>query len=494
MNLIKASLFSITIILSSCAAGEWFEKSESNPKSEFCISVDSTHTSYENYGLLLACLRDEDEPGDLKENAISQFIEIVEENGGFPIIENSQVVFVYIKSDLYDIEDDKNSSEDFSTGNRMEPIRISGDFNNWNEETALTSEGFNFYHTELTVDTTLKEKYGYKFISKNEFNENIWFADPLSKRFDFDEFGKISFIIGGKNTQGIDTGHLEWIKNVHATQLLNNRHIYIYVPRNYDYNPTKRYPVIYMHDGNNLFSTFQPNSNGTWDADGVANLEIDNGFTKEFIIVGIPNNAQRMEEYTHIEDDINGTVMGGDGDEYGDFIVNDLKPLIDSKYRTLSDKENTAILGSSLGGLISYYIGIKHPDTFKYIGGMSSTFAWGSFGLTNPTMENIYNDDSLLSSYAHIYYLDSGDNPLNGVNPPVCPLGDSEAEDNYCETMNFKTMLETKGINIFPDNADLFPLTPANINIYHYYEPDAAHNEDAWNQRLYRPLRLFFRP
>ena len=121
----------------------------------------------------------------------------------------------------------------------------------------------------------------------------------------------------------------------------------------------------------------------------------------------------------------------------------------------------------------------------------SSTLGWGQFDLTNPTMEQLYQQDTQLASYQQVYYLDSGDNPQNPTNPPACP---ATSEDNYCETVAFRDMLVAKGIDTFPLDPNSFPLSPANINIYHYHQPDAPHHELAWNYRLHRPLRLFFRP
>jgi predicted alpha/beta superfamily hydrolase len=460
-----------------------------------CQTDWSSCDDYLCYTILLSCL-ESSQSG--KDSAISNFIETVESRGGFPIITDTSIVFIYVRNEQFDSEDDSFEEEDFHIDKRNEPITVSGVFNSWSiDATAyeLINMGNEFFHVEtpLVDDSTLRQSY--KFTAHDSLNSVVWFSDPLSRRFDYDDFGRYSLVHGGKGANGNEINHLEMVRDIHATLLDNHRNIYVYLPPGYDNGNSDSYPVLYMHDGNNLFDTAQPYSNGTWDMDGVMGMELTAGNIQKIIIVGISNNANRMDEYTHVEDDISGNsvpdIMGGDGDLYADFIVNDLKPIIDARYRTKTGRESTAVMGSSLGGLISFYIGHLYPQVFKNIGGLSSTFGWGDFGLGNSTMEDLYNSKDILANN-QIYYLDSGDNANNPVNPPACPNPATEAEDNYCETVSFRDMLVNKGVNTFPDNADVFPLTPSTINIYHWHEVDAPHNEFAWNQRVFRPLRLFF--
>ena len=261
------------------------------------------------------------------------------------------------------------------------------------------------------------------------------------------------------------------------------------MPRGYDFG-SDRYPVLYMHDGNNLFDVAQPQSAGiSWDVDGVEELETTAGLVKPHLVVGVPNNANRFGEYTHVQETVEGQRLGGDGAKYGEFLVQELKPLIDARYRTRPEREHTAILGSSLGGLISYYVGLEHPEVFKFVGGMSSTFGWGA-DLGNQTMMDLYGATSDLAGRGQVYYLDSGGGPESG-----CSMTQAyEGADNYCDTLRMKATLGSKGIDTFPDDPNAEHLTPAGIDIYHWHQDGAPHNEGAWNARLYRPLRLFFRP
>lgn len=448
--------------------------------------------------LLLGCLRSS-LPEARKTTALASFVKRVEAGSGFPIVSSGKVAFVYVRSATYDLDDDKNTAEDFASDKRQAPLSVAGSFNAWKAgQHGMTAEALGVFHVELSLDLTSGSRVAYKFVAMDSQGQAVWFSDPLSRRFGFDSFGRYSLIRGGKDSAGQSVGHLEWIRSVAATTLGGTRSLYLYLPPGYDQSTTSRFPVLYLHDGQNLFDPAQVQANGTWDLDAVADAEIAASKVKPFIGVGIPNTAQRMDEYTHVTDMFTSggklVTVGGKGKDYLDFVVNDIMPLVNSRYRTLTTKADTAILGSSLGGLISYYAGLIYSAKFKYIGGMSSTFGWGQFGQKNPTMETLYQAVSNLAGQGQVYYLDSGDNPKNPKNPPTCPTPDTESEDNYCETVSFRDMLVKKGINVFPQNPDAAPLQPPGITLYHYYQQDAAHNEAAWKARLFRPLRLFFRP
>ena len=149
-----------------------------------------------------------------------------------------------------------------------------------------------------------------------------------------------------------------------------NREIRIYLPRGYAENTWKQYPVFYMHDGQNVFT---PGGGfGSWDADISATREISQGRMREAIIVGVNNTSERMREYIPPGDDPG--FGPGTGDLYADFLINNVKPTLDCNYRTLWDKENTFVMGSSLGGLISTYIGWTHSGVFGNIGPMSPSY------------------------------------------------------------------------------------------------------------------------
>lgn len=145
--------------------------------------------------------------------------------------------------------------------------------------------------------------------------------------------------------------------------------IWVYLPPNYQ-TSTKKYPVIYMHDAQNLFDA-KTSFVGEWNVDETLN-EIYKKTGKGFIVVGVENGGEeRINEYTPWEHKKYG---GGKGKIYLNFIVNTLKPYIDTNYRTKPQQKYTGLIGSSLGGLISYYGGLKYPTVFGKIGALSTSF------------------------------------------------------------------------------------------------------------------------
>ena len=152
-------------------------------------------------------------------------------------------------------------------------------------------------------------------------------------------------------------------------QFNRTRAIWIYLPPDYD-SDDKHYPVLYMHDGQNLFED-TTSFVGEWSVDETLDSLFANGYEVP-IVIGINNGGQlRIDELTPWSNEKYG---GGDGDLYMQFIVETLKPEVDQRYRTLPDAQNTAIIGSSLGGLISFYGGLKYNDIFKRIGAFSPSF------------------------------------------------------------------------------------------------------------------------
>lgn len=152
-------------------------------------------------------------------------------------------------------------------------------------------------------------------------------------------------------------------------QLNTTRRIWIYLPPGY-HKSKKRYPVMYMQDGQNIFDAYTAGFD-EWGADEAADSLVKLG-KPPCIIIGIDNGPHRLNEYNPYEFKDFGK---GEGDQYVDFLVQNLKPFIDRKYRTLKGSENTIIAGSSMGGLISYYAMLKYPDVFGK-GGIFSPSFW----------------------------------------------------------------------------------------------------------------------
>jgi predicted alpha/beta superfamily hydrolase len=152
-------------------------------------------------------------------------------------------------------------------------------------------------------------------------------------------------------------------------QLNRYRRVWICLPHDYNKKTTK-YSVIYMHDGQNVFDA-KTSYAGEWGVDECMDtLERKTG--KGFIIVAVDNGSdKRIGEYTAWK---NSKYGGGEGVQYIDFMAKTLKPYIDKNYRTLSNKENTAMIGSSLGGLISVYAAVMYSNIYGKIGNFSPAY------------------------------------------------------------------------------------------------------------------------
>jgi predicted alpha/beta superfamily hydrolase len=160
------------------------------------------------------------------------------------------------------------------------------------------------------------------------------------------------------------TGDIRVHKKFHSTILNNDRDVLVYLPPDYDTNKKQRYSVFYLHDGQNLFdgaTSFIPGQE--WRVDETAQRLIAAGKIEPLIIVGIDNAGKdRINEYTPAADAK--YKMGGKADLYGRMLVEELKPFIDSQYRTKRGADHTGIGGSSLGGLVSLYLALKYPRIF----------------------------------------------------------------------------------------------------------------------------------
>jgi predicted alpha/beta superfamily hydrolase len=152
------------------------------------------------------------------------------------------------------------------------------------------------------------------------------------------------------------------------------RTISVWVPPGYDLDPHRRYPVLYMHDGQNLFDPETAFAGNPWWANEVAEREIRASRVRPLIIVGVANTADRLREYGPRR--CGKERMGDWSRDYGRFLVEEVKPFVDASYRTLRDAENTGVGGSSMGGLISLHLAKWYPGVFGRCAAMSPSLWW----------------------------------------------------------------------------------------------------------------------
>jgi len=167
--------------------------------------------------------------------------------------------------------------------------------------------------------------------------------------------------------RGVRHGTLEHLADFPRT-------VTIYLPPGYAERAERRYPVLYMQDGQNLFEperAFVPGQH--WRLAEAADSAIDKRTSAPMIIVGVDHaGAARIDEYTPTRDVKR--KAGGKADAYGRMLLDELKPLIDARYRTIAN--DAAIGGSSLGGLVSLHLGLRHADVFRAVAAMSPSVWW----------------------------------------------------------------------------------------------------------------------
>ncbi len=161
-----------------------------------------------------------------------------------------------------------------------------------------------------------------------------------------------------------------------ASQLIDEKHDFIvYVPQVFLDDPNRFFPVLFLHDGQNLFDPDTSFIKGNyWRVGETADALIDAGEIEPLVIVGIYNAGERrIDDYTPVEDRRLG---GGKADAYGQMVVEELRPFVAHHYRTLVGPANCGMGGSSLGGLVTLYLGMRHPEVFGKLAVLSPSVWW----------------------------------------------------------------------------------------------------------------------
>ena len=253
------------------------------------------------------------------------------------------------------------------------------------------------------------------------------------------------------------TGTIKTHQSIHSKYLNRDRTILVYLPPDYD-DPdyqNMHYPVLYMHDGQNLFNAATSFAGVEWSADETAQSLITRNKIKPLIIIAINNTQDRIKEYTPTVDEALG---GGQGDDYENFIINELKPLIDRTYRTLPDRDNTAVAGSSLGGLISLDLIWKHPEIFSRAAVISPSLFWNQQHLIRE-IENKNKINPLFKKTK--IWIDIG----------TKEGGDSDPADSTNDVKRLAKALASKGLK-------------QETNYHLSIIKNGQHNESAWAKRF----------
>lgn len=259
------------------------------------------------------------------------------------------------------------------------------------------------------------------------------------------------------------------------SEFIKPRPVDVWLPE--DYSEDKKYSVLYMHDGQMLFDSTTTWNKQEWKVDEwVSNLMSD-GKTKDFIVVGIYNIADirwqdlfPQKAYNFISEDeksVLKSIAGSkdftlNGDNYLKFLVEELKPVIDSSYSVYTDQEHTFVMGSSMGGLMSMYAISEYPQVFGGAACISTHWVGAMPMDNNPYPDAIfkYMEANLPQAGQHKLYFDYGNKTLDEHYPQYAPRVDA--------ILKQKGYTEDNAKNLFFEGAD--------------------HSENSWNARLDQPL------
>jgi predicted alpha/beta superfamily hydrolase len=330
--------------------------------------------------------------------------------------------------------------------------------------------GEHLYAITLVLPPGLDFKYKFTRGSWETVEKGRWFEEIPDREHTV--IGDETVAVGVQNWRDYSgereiytvVGDIRRHEDFPSEALGNTRTVLVYLPPGYEDEPDRRYPVLYMHDGQNLFDAGTSFIGVEWNVDETLERMIASGQVEPLIVVGIYNTNERAFEYTPAQDSSRGE--GGGASRYADFIVNELKPFIDATYRTRPGRESTGIMGSSLGGIASLYIAWTHPDVFSRVGAMSTTYWWANKQI--------------------IRFLEETD-PPPGVK---VWLDMGTAEDNTDRDQNEvpdNIDLHREARNVLMDKGLTIPRT-----LRYVEEKGAVHNERAWAARFPRAVEYLF--
>lgn len=322
-----------------------------------------------------------------------------------------------------------------------------GDFNAFTPDTDaanVLSTGVHFWVLVESSDEPRGSKYKWHA-------NDVFRAPPESTAYGYDEFGEFGFV-----APPMGESWLERFPDLTRPYRTAPRTVRVRVPADFDGTDAR---VLLLHDGQNVFG---PDAIfGGWRVDTALDADYP-----DVLAVGVDNTIDRFAAYTHTPDDLTGTLMGGEADDYIRLLEDDVLPFIRARYGVSASGDSLMIAGSSLGGLVTLYMAIERPTLAGCVGAMSSTLGWGAYRAGAP--------DALINRWSGVgpaVYLDSG-----GNGTCTDPDGDGVQEDatqsdNYCVTNQLRDHLVSEGYEF-------------DVNLAHWWEPDAPHDEGAWRARV----------
>jgi enterochelin esterase-like enzyme len=338
------------------------------------------------------------------------------------------------------------------------PIHVAGDWNAWSA-TAPATAPFCGSDLDLLVTPVATGFHIYKLVT----DAQVWSLDPTNPAFAYDDFtgnpdGRNSVL----NTPDSGRGHLVNLDQACSTALGNCRNVTAYLPPGYDAPDagTKTYPVLFMHDGQNVWDDHTCCFGHTgWEVNVTLDSEIAAGKVAPIVVVAADNTTNRNNEYG-----LDATVM----QTFLTFQVQELQPHALTEVR--GDGKRVYIAGSSLGGLVSMYLGLQYPTTYAGVASLSGAF-WPNLDTHTGLLDHIPS----LGKQPLAIYTDSGG----------ATADDSDGAQDTVDVDNaLVTLGWTRGTSTSCGSGD--------SALCYYIEPGATHDELAWKARAWRFLEFLF--
>ncbi|HEY5950344.1 MAG TPA: alpha/beta hydrolase-fold protein [Kofleriaceae bacterium] len=336
------------------------------------------------------------------------------------------------------------------------PLAVAGTFNDWSP-TALVTKPLCSSAVIAGVGTVATGFHTYKVLSGA-----TWSLDPENPAFAYDDFvGNPDHENSVLNTPDSGRGHLVALDRVCSTTLGNCRNVTAYLPRGYNGPDPRKYPVLFMHDGQNVWDDHDCCFGHTgWEINVTLDAEIAAGRVGPAIVIAAESTLQRNDEYG-----LSPTAMTA----FMQFQVGELQPRELAKVR---GDGRVLVAGSSLGGLVSMELALRYPQTYSGVASLSGAF-W-------PGME----DGTALRDHL----------PTMGKQPLAIYLDHGGSitanSDGAADSVEIRDMLVTMGWQ----RADSPSCTAGPNSLCYFYEPGATHDELAWKARAWRFLRFLLPP
>jgi predicted alpha/beta superfamily hydrolase len=367
----------------------------------------------------------------------------------------------------------------YPAGGHAVTVRGGGGGLSWTQGTATTPSGNTFSFTSASVSSPIEWK--------PLLDDATWARGP---NYRASPGQTVDIWPHFTSTQGVVQ---TLIGTFHSTALNNDRAIYAYLPASYAENTEATYPVVYMHDGQNLWAAMpQIAFAGTWNVDTAFDTASEHGACSsgslvgwaaqpfgsapnicngdgdcpsqncrtfpEAIVIGVANTTNRIYEYTPTTDP--STPGGGGADVYLQMLVQELKPTIDGMLRTRPGVQSTVLAGSSLGGLVTAYAGLKHPEVFGSIAELSPSTWWNNLIIVSDVQGTLPAPNRPLG-----VYVDSGQGSADDESD-TDQLAAAYLTLSYADGQNFR----------------------------HVIQAGAQHNETYWAQRFPGAMQLLLGP